>query len=348
MSLNLITLQDARSLKRYVDNGSCDQTRIDQRIDEALRRLWPKMDPQRKVHRMRIRTQMGCFTLPFFAETLLAYDIDGAPTPIMPRAYEFLSSGVGDLNYRVSGSRVMQSVVDAGEFPTMFDVPIVEDAVTKRVVDKYQLIAFSKSVVDFGKTITIRGLDKLLNDIGAGQNGVTLKINRWTDGIEGQVAGALTEQEHTSEYFRQVTQVYKPITDDYVTLYAFDPVTSAMHLLAKMHPRETTPHYRRYKIAGKEYCDANCILAMVRLRYISPVTADDILPVQNLDALKFMLMALKEEDAKNLQVSLTLESKATDLLREQHRDQQVSHGMPVILDVEYRTSMSRRINMGPV
>ena len=344
MSLNLYTLADARSaLKQYVDNGSCDETRIDTRLDEAMRRLFNKKDIPHALHRLRVKLQNCCFPLPYFADTIVGFSIDGTPARVFGQAYEFLSSGPGDTLYPAAYG-VMNNLIDLGEFPTQFDIPVADDNTAGRVEDQYRLIAFSTANEDRDKSITIRGYDKLLGEIewisSTSGPGETLKINHWSGGTEGLVSGALTGQHHSTRYFRQISQVYKPETKGYVSLYAFNPSTNYMYFLAKMHPKETTPHYRRYRVTNCDSC-AHCILALVRLRYIKPTAAEDILPVQNLDAIKFMLMALKEEDSRAASAADVLEQKAVSLLKEQQDHQQVSAGGPAIIDVERRLSMSR-------
>lgn len=344
MSLNLYTLADARAaLKQYVDNGSCDETRIDARLDEAMRRLFNKKDVPHALHRLRIKLQNCCFPLPYFADTIVGFTVDGTPARVFGQAYEFLSSGPGDTLYPASYG-VMNNLIDLGEFPTQFDIPVDDDETTERVENKYKLIAFSTANEDHGKSITVRGYDKLLGEVewrsSAGGSGDEIAINFWSGGTEGLVSGSLTDHTHSKNYFRQIRQVYKPETKGYVSLYAFDPATGYMYFLAKMHPKETVPHYRRYRVTNCDSC-AHCILALVRLRYIRPTAGEDILPIQNLDAIKFMLMALKEEDARSVAAADLLETKATTLLKEQQDHHHVSAGGPVMIDVERRLSMSR-------
>lgn len=344
MSLNLYTLADARAaLKAYVDNGSCDQTRIDDRLDEAMRRLFNKPDVPHALHRLRVKLQNCCFPLPYFADAIVGFTVDGTPARVFGQAYEFLTSGPGDTLYPPAYG-VMNNLIDLGEFPTQFDIPVEDDATTGRVEDTYKLIAFSTSQADHGKTITVRGFDKRLGEVAwesstAGQ-GEEISINHWSGGVEGSVRGDLTEHHISTNYFRQVTRVFKPETAGYVSLYAFNPSNKYMFFLAKMHPNEKVPHYRRYRVTNCDNC-AHCILALVRLRYIRPTAEEDILPIQNLDAIKFMLMALKEEDARAIPQADALEAKAVAMLKEQQSHHKVAAGGPVMIDVERRLGMSR-------
>ena len=63
--------------------------------------------------------------------------------------------------------------------------------------------------------------------------------------------------------------------------------------------------------------------------------ATDILPIQNLDALKLMVIAIREENNNALEIALGYEQNATRLLNEQLGDHDVSGGTPTIIDMDY-------------
>lgn len=341
--MNLFTLKQCRDfVARFVDDGSCREARVDARIDEAMRRLWPEAEIYNSTHRMRIRAENSCFPLPYFAETVISADVDGSPAPVRNRFYEFLSSGPGDLSVRSRGPT--SAVIDEGEHPTQWDIPVADDATTGRVEAQYKLAAFTDSVEDFagGKELTIRGFSSRLQE-----QVITLRIQYWKDGVEGVVAGAWSDSNTSAEYVRQISQVYKPVTKGYVSLYAVDPITNRMFFLSKMHPKEERPSYRRYRLMNK-CCGATCVLLQVKLRYLTPTADDDILPIQNLDAIKFMVQALREEDAKNLQLAFTLEEKAKMLLNKQLARKEVSSGTPTILDFDVRSTLGRTVNRRPI
>lgn len=341
--MNLFTLKQGRDfVRRFVDDGSCKDARVDARIDEAMRRLWPEAMTYNATQRLRIRSENSCFPLPYFAETVVSVDVDGSPAPVRNRFYEFLSSGPGDLTARSRGPTT--GVIDDGDHATQWDIPVEDDAGTGRVEPQYKLVAFSDDVEDFvaGLTLKIRGFTSRLQEMT-----ITLKINPWDNETEGLVRGSWEDNNVSEDYMRQVSQVYKPVTKGYVSLYAVDTTTNRMHFLSKMHPKEERPSYRRYKVLNK-CCGATCLLLLVKMKYITPEADDDILPIQNLDALKVMIQALREEDAKNLQLSLVLEEKAKKLLDAQLAHKEVASGVPTILDFDVRTSLGRTMNRRPI
>lgn len=341
--MNLFTLKQCRDfVKRFVDDGSCRDARVDARIDEAMRRLWPEAEIYNSTHRMRIRAENSCFPLPYFAETVISADVDGSPAPVRNRFYEFLSSGPGDLSVRSRGPT--SAVIDEGEHPTQWDIPVADDAGTDRVEPQYQLVAFTDSVEDFTseKKLTIRAFSSRLQE-----QTISLRIAAWKDNIEGTISGTWSDNFVSSEFVRQISQVYKPVTSGYITLYAVDVNTNRMHFLSKMHPKEERPSYRRYRLMNK-CCGATCVLLQVKLRYLTPTADDDILPIQNLDAIKFMIQALREEEAKNLQIAFALEDKAKQLLNKQLARKEVTSGTPVILDFDVRCTLGRTMNRRPI
>ena len=367
MTGNLITLADARlACRRFVDEGSCSNDAIDVRLAEAEQRLWPKAEMRLSTKRVKIRVQNQCFPLPWEVEKILHVDIDGAPSHIFNNAYEFLQSGPGDLDYITAGSGY-RNLVQEGEFPTQFDIPIVLTTpdvvlgVNTQCCDGttgagYQLVAFATQVDDCldGVQLTVRGLgqkgDEVMTTVGgAWSPGERFGINRWADGIEGQVAGQWADLHLSASYFTQITQVYKPVTKGPVCLYAVDTVTNKMYFLVKMVPAATTPSYVRYRVTNMA-CpvppvtgdtltdvaqhDCACILAIVKVRYMRATRADDVMAVQNLSALKLGCIGINAENRGDFNASRAAESEALRLLLEEKQNAESASGLPQILDVE--------------
>jgi hypothetical protein len=151
------------------------------------------------------------------------------------------------------------------------------------------------------------------------------------------VDGPLVGLNSTSNEFYTITSIHLPAgRTDYVTIYAMELATNRLYFLGKYHPDETVPSYRRYKILGyqPDYVDKdNCIrLTMkVKLRYVPASRDDDVLILQNLDALKNMVIAIREENSNNVQASLIYEQKALSLLGQQYQNQ---NSQSIILNVE--------------
>lgn len=366
----LYTLSQAReTVKRFVDNGSCDNTVIDARINEALERLTDNGDFECMRATLRIRTCKNCFTLPYNVEKLLFVDVNGTPAKLFGQAYQFLSSGPGDLDMRGCCARGggFQDIVDQGEFPTQFTIPDSYTAADGTVVDLsatgLHLAAFSTAAEDVGQIMTVRGFNGSGNgdEVNAGlEPGENLVIQHWAQGVEGRLAGFWGIQlKHSAARFNQITEILKPETKGYVTLYAVVGDNSVVAtnatffaFLAKFHPRQTLPQFRRYGItnasacATSQACHPSSILAHVRMRNVPLVDANDILPIDSLQALKLMVMAISEENKGNLQGALNFESQAVAVMQKRERARLQADGVPVILNVDYRLSTGRHLNRG--
>lgn len=351
MTGNLKTLADAREfVKRYVDNGSCNNTVIDARIAEAEQRLWPKIDQRQALRRMRIRVSNRTFPLPFEVEKILKVDIDGSPARVYGPMYEYMSSGLGDLDERgvVSSNK---ELVDCGEFPVMFDIPVkaVATATTDTLCDAvveagYTLVAFSDQALDANQSVSVRGANHQGDEIWTIDGlvrspGESIQINRWHGGVEGQIYGTWADL-HTSEHlYSSISQVVKPVTSGPVTLYAVNTTTHAMFLLSKMVPEATVPSYRRYRILNQA-CTDDCssILALVKIRFRAAARADDVMCIQNLSALRLMIQALKVETDGDIPGAHTIEAKAFAILLDEKQNRDDNADSTVSLDYDYRFS----------
>lgn len=119
-------------------------------------------------------------------------------------------------------------------------------------------------------------------------------------------------------YFRKITRVTKPVTRGYVKLIAFpirqmaQPVT-----LGYYAPNETTPMYRRIKVA------CSCKWVRVRYRRADIPFVDDwqVLPIASYQAMLDLLKSIRLSDSNNVDASEAYLAKAVRLLKEiQDRD----------------------------
>lgn len=345
MSANLFTLKDARTeCAPFVGpGGSCNVPLIDQKINEACRRLLakPEADGPFTKQRVRVMLDRGCFPLPREAESVLAADVSGAPVHVFGPHYEFVQSGPGDLELNAFGTGE-HNLIDAGFFPTMYDIPRIE---TDGVMNAgLQVVAFSTSRQDVGASIVLRGFDAQGKDVLA-----TVTVNFWE--TEGVVTG-LWSDKSLSSALASLVSVTKPITHGYVSLYAVDTTTNAIYFLAHIHPDDTTPRWRRYRVAmlGPDLEGtapaAVSVLLLIKLAWLRMSRPTDVLPIQNIDAVRLMVMAIREEAAANLTSSQAFEAQAVRILREWKQSQQVSMGInaPQVIDVEAKLTPAYRMN----
>jgi hypothetical protein len=91
-------------------------------------------------------------------------------------------------------------------------------------------------------------------------------------------------------------------------------------LMAILHPDETAPSYRRYEIpALRRGCNSDDeasrqVILMAKLRYLPVKRATDFLIIENIGALKQMLLAINAEEKNEFDTAQRYEAKAEKIL----------------------------------
>jgi hypothetical protein len=230
----------------------------------------------------------------------------------------------------------------------MFDVPRFYELTdgTEIEPEGMRIIAMSTALADTSLTLKVRGFDSTAHEILPGTDpGETIPIHRWQDGIEGQLVGFWDNQlVPSTNYFQDITRVIKPVTAGYVSLYAVDTTNHVFFHLAGYHPMQTLPQFRRYSVTNHTIGNRASVLALVKLRHVPLSDANDILPIDSLQALKLMVMAIRDENAGNLQSALAYEAQAKRVMADREKSRTQCDATPVILNHDYRTSLGRALN----
>jgi hypothetical protein len=335
----IYTLGDARTfLAPFIDEGICpDDTRVITRVNEATSRLLTQGDWVNSVVNIKYFTYGDYIALPYDVEKIIGATVDCSPVGIFSPIYEFVENGPG--NYR---NLVYSNLVDMGDgFPTFFDPPQGTCTVPAETV----LMAFSKSAED--ATLTVHGYDYRKNKISE-----DIVVNHWVGGVEGAITNISAVNKGTL-HFLDIDHIVKSVTENYVSLYAWDPVTYNMYALSKFHMDETAPSYRRYRISAanrpssvpvttdNDHC-GQMVYVRAKKRYLPALRNTDVLLIQNLSALKLMVQALVKENNYEVQVSAALEAKAIAVL-----DKQLSNNRTAdnLFQVESTAMLSNNIEM---
>jgi hypothetical protein len=323
-----LTMQDAvDELRPRINGGTCRNETAIARINQATRRIMNR--PRKPIHVERVVrffTRKDFITLPREVEKVLQYTVDGAPAPLFGRAYEFVSGGFGEVachNPCLAG----KYLVDMGnQYSTMFDLPSMDaasdDACEQEpVFTSFKLAAFSTSAADVSKALTLYGRDDRNQVLGWPEPCMQLPIQQWHGGVEGELFMDLASMPSPnfvlSGPVRDVERVGKPATSGMVSLYSYDETTHQMYFLSKYQPAETNPRYRRYRITHPDYVDGSSVYALCELGYVPLESLDDVLIVQNMDALKMMVMAIEFENEREFQAAKAYEADAYRLIEEQ-------------------------------
>lgn len=338
----LYTLADARAaVARFVESGTCNTTVIDARINEALSRIMDMEDWKSQRKLMRIYVKSYGFCLPNSVEKIMWADVDGTPTRVFDQPYQFLSSGPGDLDYNCVTSWYKR-IIDQGDgWSTMYDIPECYEEGNECVpYEGLPIYAFSTATADTNKSVSVRGTNAVGEEIRQ-----DIPIQRWLLGVEGRMSGHFTGTMLPSDTaFKSVERVTKAATSGHVSLYAIDVTNQYFYFLAKYAPGVTLPEFRRYKLTNANTETCTNLLALVRLRYTPLTDADDIIPIDSMQALKLMVMALREENAGNLQGAANFEAKARMALESRQQANTMSAGTQIILDFDYSMSLGEAMN----
>lgn len=149
---------------------------------------------------------------------------------------------------------------------------------------------------DIGKTITIFGID---------DNGQVITSTH-PDGTfqEGVVLTLGTPFVQTSFLVRRVDRIVKDPTTSLVRGYQFDGAT--LYNLATYEASETLPEYRSNRIEGHHWpvvggqptgCCPRQVEALVKLKFIPAVHDDDLIVIDNLEALALGMQSINQSDA---------------------------------------------------
>ena len=328
------TMQDAAlELQSVVDNGNCDTALVYERINQATRRLLNR--PRKPIHvtrLIRFFTRKDIITLPGEVEKIRLYTMDGAPAPLFSSAYEFVSHGPGELGCGnwFSGANFLEDL--GSHYSTFFDLPSYDPGTATSCAcptgpsdggpsySAFKLVAFSTEFSDVGKTLRICGTDDKAAALGVGGSGEPLAITMWDGGVEGNFTYEPDVSPTLStSAIRDVTWVHKPATNGFVSLWTYDPATHQLYFLAKYHPHETQPRFRRYRLTAPNCSCGSSIVALCELAYVPKTLPTDILIVQNIDALKLMAMAITMENNHEFEKAKAYEADAYRLVEEQRK-----------------------------
>lgn len=343
---DLYTLGDALSAcSRLVENGSgaCDPATVIDRINEACARAMQKGDWPHTLVTVRARVDNHTFPLPEELESIRALNIDNESSTVNSPFFRFMDSGPGEeRSWSGTGAK---SVDEIGMFCTMYDIPSIEIPAGCRETDRefvsdgLYIMAFSTSKSDASKSVTLQGLDKYNAELGATGTVFTpsesVTIVPWA-GAEGELKTALSTLPMSTRIYRQLSAWSKPETAGYISLYAVEPSTSRMWFLAKAHPRATRPTWRRFQFRAQTCCGSN-VMILGKLAARKLVDMDDILPIQNIPAIKMMVTAIEFELKQQLKSAIEYEAQAIRLLSEQKAEHD-SQG-PVVQVVDHQSEL---------
>lgn len=279
-------------------------------INQATDRLMKRGNWWGTVSRMTLCVFGSCVTWPRQVDQVLATNLCGVSRPVQGNWYSMMPLSGGDIGSRrgegdfwfepgLSGDRRLMgrsSVVaeNQGQIPVFNPIHCTANYI--RVFPRYQ--------ADLGKNITFYGFDQ--------NNQEVMQKNAAGAWVPGQTLVLALPFAQTPMQFREITRVLKDATQGPVDCYQYDAVNNVLLDLAHYQASETSPSYIHTVIKNfHRACHCNSrtnpitttisrprqVTALVKLRFIPVVNDDDLVLIDNLGALKQMILAIKKEDA---------------------------------------------------
>lgn len=183
---------------------------------------------------------------------------------------------------------------------------------------------------DIGKTITIFGRKyggEPLQELDSDGN--------WQMGLTLTAAAPFVS---SSTLVTQIDAITRQATQGQARLYEYDPDTDLLRDLAVFDPNETNPRYRRSRIdsvCGMSACeDSNGVKqyqieALIKLEFIPLVNDNDFLVIDNFDALKLGIQALRLEESNDEQLAEVKWLKAIREMNMEDRNRMPDDQTPV-------------------
>lgn len=216
----------------------------------------------------------GFLTLPARFESIKALSFDGMPgVRILPAGWEYLENGPGLMRDSCFPIEALQLI--GRQFPTYRDLP-----------RPMAVGVFSSAPEQDGMMIRLHGLDAGGRDLRSpdGSAGWMLPISYGNPDNRPFI---------TPQPVSLLTAISKPITKGHVDVFGW--CGQQMHWLSRLDPRETSPGYSRYRMAGAP-CRQAQAQARVSLAYRELWDLEEVSLVQHREAYRLAAQAISALD----------------------------------------------------
>jgi len=316
-----LTLAKAKDSSIKNVSGVCvDKPGFLQQLNEATERLMTYGSFWGTTVKGKCCVNNGCISWPRQIGTLLATNIGGQNRPIANKWYEFMPLTAGDC----VGSRRWNSnvtVVDDGVSPVFSNVPCGTPMYIR---------VYTRLNVDIGKTLTIYGIDEFGQPMMSRD-----QLGNW---YEGENVTTVSGYIQTTKKFREVTRISKPLTTGMLDVYAYNLDSDLLYDMAHYEPSETEPRYRHTSVRGgnglgccrsSDGTRAQQVVFLAKLKFIPVVLDSDIVQIDNITALKFMIQSLRSAENGDDDAAVKKEAMAIHELNRQLGEKLPLNQIPV-------------------
>ena len=285
-------------------------------VNQATRQIMRRGNWWNTTQPMRGCVYDNCITWPRYVGTVLAVNRNGHYSELANRWFDFMDwSAVDPYGFGLTpGHRhdFHQTTVIDGTTPVFNPI---------RCGQTMYVLVYPSVQADLGKTITLFGVDA---------NGQTIRQKladgSWQDGITLTLALPYVS---TPMKLQKVTRVVKDVTQGVVRLYQWDGsnlnTDGSPNVLdmATYDPSETSPDYQHSKMMGGRISPCGRtrqITALVKLAFIPVVNDNDLVLIENEDAIAMMIQSIKYREKGDSERAVQWERDAFRELNYEMRD----------------------------
>lgn len=309
----LITLGEARESGLRNVAGSCPNSdQFLEILNDATRKLMRRGDWPGTVTAIQVCTHGGCVVWPRYVGEVRKINLCGQQADIKNGWYQFMpfvggcrgdgTNWWGNQSWGAScGAPAV--MINKGKSPVFQDIQ-----------GEGRLVrAYATAHLDLGKTVRIFGIDN---------NGQILRT-RNSDGTysDGWPIVLASPFGSSPDFVRIIERVLVAKIQSEIRLYAYNADTDLLEDVATYEPGDTNPAFQKYGLdfgyrtpgtggCGATSCCSSSVIALVKLKFIPARTDNDLVLIENLDALEMMIQSIKYRRAGDSAGALESESAA--------------------------------------
>jgi hypothetical protein len=208
------------------------------------------------------------------------------------------------------------TMVDQGKSPVFQDV----------LGEGRYVRVYAQARLDVGKTVTIFGIDN---------NGQPLRTRNSDDTYsDGWIITIGDPFGSTTDYVRSIERVLLDDMTNTVRLFGYNPATDLLEDIGTYEPGDTNPAFERYKLNLPPNTNGQCgcsksVIALVKLKFVPARYDNDLVLIENLDALSMMIQSVKRERAEDYEGKRQFEADAIRELNLQLNDASPVEEIPI-------------------
>lgn len=298
-------------------------------LNEATRRLLRRGDWEGTVVPMHLPVQRDVVIFPAFVGPggIRKILISQEHVPIRGMFYDFLDFQHRRYDLPTGWTATRASFMYMGQVPAMVEIPgTYTEATHTWTPGSAKIKAYIADAADAGKTLTYFGYDGSSELI---RNDTT---NPWS---EGETLTLVDPSVEGAKFVSRLDRIVKQSTKGTVTLKMV--ISAVETTIATLGPLENNPAYSKYRLKWTSGVSSSqpaslSAVAIVKCRYVPVASANDVVLIENVDALKEMMQSVKFAEAGDTDSADKYEARAIRELNLDLDNAQPIDQMPVSVE----------------